>query len=198
MRAGTSIPRLYGAAWAAAFALACAAAGAGAQPAGPPPAAPAPIAGPITPTVPAPGAPAAVAPPSADAAAGPAADAKPAPPAAPNWLPDLGFDAFAEANRKFWTKLFDPEAYRLPPGLGDLKHPPGTVVIETRACAAEGGVPDCIVAAKAVCEKRGFTDGRPLDSQATRTCPREVTFGLRQATPGECRTDYTIASALCW
>ena len=146
--------------------------------------------------MPAPVAPAAVAP--TDTAADPAAEAKPAPPAAPNWLPDLGLEAFAEANRKFWTKLFDPEAYRLPPGLGDLKHPPGTVVVETRACANDSGVPDCVVAAKAVCEKRGFANGRPLDSQSTRTCPREVTFGLRQAEPGECRTNYTIASALCW
>ena len=110
-------------------------------------------------------------------------------------MPD--FDALAEASRQFWTKAFDPNSYKLPPG-ADFSHPPGTVVIETQACAAASGVPDCVVAAKAVCTKRGFADGRPFDSQSTRTCPREVTFGLRPATPGECTTSYTIVSSLCW
>ena len=177
----------------------------------PAPAAPAPALGPAQPAPPVPapnpvpagpaaevpppgsGTPTAAAPPGPGPAVTP-----PTPRALPNLLPDLGFDALAEAQRKFWAKVFDPKSYQLPPGLGDLSHPPGTVVIETRACSDSSGVPDCVVAAKAVCGKRGFADGRPFDSQSTRTCPKDVAFGLRQAEPGECKTNYTIISSMCW
>ncbi|ALK09200.1 hypothetical protein [Blastochloris viridis] len=143
-----------------------------------------------------------VPPAEAPLAGGPPAPGEPAPPREsqprPIKPPDFSWEALGDASKRFWGRVFDPKALESQPLDPALTRTPGTVVREMTSCPSSSGVPDCDRAAKTACTAKGFADGRPLDTQSKRTCPPEVTIGLRKGEPGECRLDYMVSSSVCW
>lgn len=61
---------------------------------------------------------------------------------------------------------------------------------------APNGAPDCIAAAYAICEKKGFKTGKSVDMTTAEVCPAEVYLAGRNSGPG-CHTETFVSRALC-
>lgn len=61
---------------------------------------------------------------------------------------------------------------------------------------APNGAPDCIAAAYAICQAKGFKSGKSVDMTTAEICPAEVYLSGRNSGPG-CHTETFVSRALC-
>ncbi len=75
---------------------------------------------------------------------------------------------------------------------------PGTRVItgHEKCRVAPNGAPDCIAAAFAICQVKGFKTGKSVDMTTAEVCPTEVYLAGRSSGPG-CHTETFVSRALC-
>jgi hypothetical protein len=84
-------------------------------------------------------------------------------------------------------------------GVGDaVARIPGTRVVSghEKCRIAPNGAPDCVVAADAICKKRGFEGGKSLDMTTAEECPARVWASGRKD-EGACTTITFVSRALC-
>ena len=71
------------------------------------------------------------------------------------------------------------------------------VVIGHEKCQiAPNGAPDCIAAAYAICQAKGFKSGKSVDMTTAEVCPAKVYLAGRNSGPG-CHTETFVSRALC-
>jgi len=71
------------------------------------------------------------------------------------------------------------------------------VVIGHEKCEiAPNGAPDCIAAAYAICQAKGFKSGKSVDMTTAEICPAQVYLSGRRSGPG-CHTETFVSRALC-
>jgi len=64
-------------------------------------------------------------------------------------------------------------------------------------CAiAPNGAPDCVAAANAICQGKGFGSGKSVDMTTAEICPAKVYLAGRNSGP-ECHTETFVSRALC-
>jgi hypothetical protein len=75
---------------------------------------------------------------------------------------------------------------------------PGTRVItgHEKCQIAPNGAPDCIAAAYAICQAKGFKTGKSVDMTTAEVCPAQVYLSGRNSGPG-CHTETFVSRALC-
>jgi len=75
---------------------------------------------------------------------------------------------------------------------------PGTRVIpgHEKCRIAPNGAPDCIAAAYAICQAKGFKAGKSVDMTTAEVCPAQVYLAGRNSGPG-CHTETFVSRALC-
>jgi hypothetical protein len=75
---------------------------------------------------------------------------------------------------------------------------PGTRVMtgHEKCQIAANGAPDCIAAASAICEAKGFKTGKSVDMTTAEVCPAQVYLSGRNSGPG-CHTETFVSRALC-
>lgn len=61
---------------------------------------------------------------------------------------------------------------------------------------APNGAPDCVAAANAVCQAKGFESGKSVDMTTAEVCPPKVYMSGRSSGP-ECTTETFVSRALC-
>jgi hypothetical protein len=61
---------------------------------------------------------------------------------------------------------------------------------------APNGAPDCIAAAYAICQAKGFKSGKSVDMTTAEICPAQVYLAGRNSGPG-CHTETFVSRALC-
>lgn len=61
---------------------------------------------------------------------------------------------------------------------------------------APNGAPDCIAAAYAICQAKGFKTGKSIDMTTAEICPAQVYLAGRNSGPG-CHTETFVSRALC-
>jgi hypothetical protein len=61
---------------------------------------------------------------------------------------------------------------------------------------APNGAPDCISAANAMCQAKGFESGKSLDMTTAEVCPPKVLMSGRSSGP-ECRDETFVSRVLC-
>lgn len=61
---------------------------------------------------------------------------------------------------------------------------------------APNGAPDCVSAANAICQTKGFESGKSLDMTTAVVCPPKVLLTGRSAGP-ECRDETFVSRVLC-
>jgi hypothetical protein len=61
---------------------------------------------------------------------------------------------------------------------------------------APNGAPDCIAAAYAICQAKGFKTGKSVDMTTAEVCPAQVYLAGRNSGPG-CHTETFVSRALC-
>jgi hypothetical protein len=61
---------------------------------------------------------------------------------------------------------------------------------------APNGAPDCIAAAFAICQAKGFKTGKSVDMTTAEVCPAQVYLAGRSSGPG-CHTETFVSRALC-
>jgi hypothetical protein len=61
---------------------------------------------------------------------------------------------------------------------------------------APNGAPDCIAAAYAICQAKGFNTGKSLDMTTAEVCPPKVYLAGRNSGP-DCHTETFVSRALC-
>jgi hypothetical protein len=78
-------------------------------------------------------------------------------------------------------------------------HLPTTRITEVReVCTrAPNGAPDCEMAAKSACQKKGFGEGKPLDVRSAENCPATVLLSGRTPIEGECPVETVVLRAIC-
>jgi hypothetical protein len=75
--------------------------------------------------------------------------------------------------------------------------PATTVVSGHEVCKiAPNGAPDCVAAANAICQSKGFRSGKSVDMTTAETCPAKVYMAGRSSGP-ECSTETFVSSAIC-
>ncbi|MDO9060097.1 MAG: hypothetical protein Q7U92_13900, partial [Bradyrhizobium sp.] len=57
--------------------------------------------------------------------------------------------------------------------------------------------PDCKAAADKLCQSKGHTEGKSLDTDAAEKCSAKVYLPGRKREPGDCRTENYVTRALC-
>jgi hypothetical protein len=62
---------------------------------------------------------------------------------------------------------------------------------------APNGGPDCRAAASSLCRGKGFTEGKPFDTQAEENCPSRVLLSGQPPAAGECRIETFVIRAVC-
>jgi hypothetical protein len=62
---------------------------------------------------------------------------------------------------------------------------------------AANGAPDCKTGADRLCQAKGFTEGKSLDTDASEKCAAKVYLPGYQREAGDCRTDNYVTRALC-
>ena len=71
------------------------------------------------------------------------------------------------------------------------------VIIGHEKCQiAPNGAPDCIAAAYAICQAKGFKSGKSVDMTTAEVCPAQVYLSGRSSGPG-CHTETFVSRALC-
>lgn len=74
---------------------------------------------------------------------------------------------------------------------------PASVIGGHEVCkVAPNGAPDCVAAANAICQAKGFKTGKSVDMTTAETCPAKVYMAGRSNGP-ECNTETFVSSALC-
>jgi hypothetical protein len=75
---------------------------------------------------------------------------------------------------------------------------PGTRVIagHEKCQIAPNGAPDCIAAAYAICQAKGFKTGKSVDMTTAEVCPAQVYLAGRSSGPS-CHTETFVSRALC-
>jgi hypothetical protein len=75
---------------------------------------------------------------------------------------------------------------------------PGTRVIagHEKCQIAPNGAPDCIAAAYAICQAKGFKTGKSVDMTTAEVCPAQVYLAGRSSGLG-CHTETFVSRALC-
>ncbi|MGH6996404.1 MAG: hypothetical protein ACREES_11945 [Stellaceae bacterium] len=61
---------------------------------------------------------------------------------------------------------------------------------------APNGAPDCVAAADAICQTKGFKTGKSVDMTTAEICPAQVYLSGQNSGPG-CRTVTFVSRALC-
>jgi hypothetical protein len=75
---------------------------------------------------------------------------------------------------------------------------PSTMVSGRAAClVAANGAPDCKAGADRLCQSKGYTEGKSLDTDAAEKCSPKVYLPGRKREPGDCRTENYVTRALC-
>lgn len=75
---------------------------------------------------------------------------------------------------------------------------PSLMVTGRMACPVSGnGAPDCKAAADKLCQSKGHTEGKSLDTDAAEKCSAKVYLPGRKREPGDCRTENYVTRALC-
>lgn len=75
--------------------------------------------------------------------------------------------------------------------------PTARVIIGHEKCQmAPNGAPDCIVAANAMCQGKGFDSGKSVDMTTAQICPPKVYRSGRSTGP-ECTTETFVSRVLC-
>ncbi|WP_433996294.1 hypothetical protein [Bradyrhizobium jicamae] len=100
-------------------------------------------------------------------------------------------------------KLFEKSKSILPPiqspseTLGNLAKP-ATMVSGRAACVvAANGAPDCKAGADRLCQSKGFTEGKSLDTDASEKCSPIVFLPGHKRGPNDCKTENFVTRALC-
>lgn len=75
---------------------------------------------------------------------------------------------------------------------------PASMVSGRMICpASANGSPDCKLGADKLCQSRGYTEGKSLNTDSAETCSAKVLIPGRARKPGDCRTDNYVTNALC-
>ena len=75
---------------------------------------------------------------------------------------------------------------------------PSTMVSGRAAClVAANGAPDCKAGADRLCQSKGYTEGKSLDTDAAEKCSPKVYLPGRKREPGDCKTENYVTRALC-
>ncbi len=87
-------------------------------------------------------------------------------------------------------------------GLSRLANPslikPSLMVTGRMACpVSSNGAPDCKAAADKLCQSKGHTEGKSLDTDAAEKCSAKAYLPGRKREPGDCRNENYVTRALC-
>jgi len=75
---------------------------------------------------------------------------------------------------------------------------PSLMVTGRAACLVAGnGAPDCKAGADRLCQSKGYTEGKSLDTDAAEKCSPKVYLPGRKREPGDCKTENYVTKALC-
>ena len=75
---------------------------------------------------------------------------------------------------------------------------PSTMVSGRAAClVAANGAPDCKAGADRLCQIKGYTEGKSLDTDAAEKCSPKVYLPGRKREPGDCKTENYVTRAVC-
>lgn len=79
-----------------------------------------------------------------------------------------------------------------------VRIPAARVMTGHMKCAnAPNGAPDCLAAANALCQDKGFEFGKSLDMTTAEVCPARAMVSGRTPAPGECHDETFVSRALC-
>jgi hypothetical protein len=81
--------------------------------------------------------------------------------------------------------------------LSRLAKPSSMVAGRTVCPVSANGAPDCKAGADKLCQGKGFTEGKSLNTDSAETCSAKVLIPGRARKPDDCRTDNYVTSALC-
>jgi hypothetical protein len=81
--------------------------------------------------------------------------------------------------------------------LSRLAKPSSMVAGRTVCPVSANGAPDCNAGANKLCQTKGFTEGKSLNTDSAETCSAKVLIPGRARKPDDCRTDNYVTSALC-
>lgn len=59
------------------------------------------------------------------------------------------------------------------------------------------GVPDCNAAADALCQGKGYKQGKSLATDSAESCSAKMLIPGRQRRPDDCHTNYIVTRAFC-
>ena len=66
------------------------------------------------------------------------------------------------------------------------------------AClVAANGAPDCKAGADRLCQSKGYTEGKSLDTDAAEKCSPKVYLPGYKRQSGDCKTENYVTRALC-
>lgn len=75
---------------------------------------------------------------------------------------------------------------------------PALMVTGRMGCpVSANGAPDCKAGADKLCQSKGYTEGKSLDTDAVEKCSAKVYLPGRKREPGDCRTENYVIRALC-
>jgi hypothetical protein len=81
-------------------------------------------------------------------------------------------------------------------GLSRLTTP--LIVRGRMICPVAGnGAPDCKAGSDKLCQAKGFTEGKSLDTDSAQSCSAAALLSGGNREPGNCRTDNYVTRALC-
>jgi hypothetical protein len=82
-------------------------------------------------------------------------------------------------------------------GLSRLAKPSSMVTGRMGCPVSTNGAPDCKAGADKLCQTKGFTEGKSLDTDAAEKCSPKVYLPGHKREPGDCRTENYVTRALC-
>ncbi len=75
---------------------------------------------------------------------------------------------------------------------------PASMVTGRSICpVSANGAPDCKLGADRLCQSKGFTEGKSLNTDSAETCSAKVLIPGRAHKPDDCRTDNYVTRAVC-
>jgi hypothetical protein len=82
-------------------------------------------------------------------------------------------------------------------GLSKMAKP--SVIVSGRAAClvAANGAPDCKAGADRLCQSKGHTEGKSLDTDAAEKCAPKVYLPGYKRQPGDCKNENYVTRALC-
>ena len=82
-------------------------------------------------------------------------------------------------------------------GLSRLAKPSLMVTGRMGCPVSSNGAPDCKAGADKLCQSKGYTEGKSLDTDAAEKCSAREYLRGRKREPGDCRTENYVTRALC-